>query len=58
MDNEYQFIKLYAEVYTFTISHDFQMHGFATPQNTRNHIKPFKSSSNKLGSLDSLGRQM
>jgi hypothetical protein len=28
----YQFIKLCAEVYTFTVSHDFQMHGFARPK--------------------------
>jgi hypothetical protein len=26
----YQFIKLCAEVYTFTMSHDFQMHGVAS----------------------------
>jgi hypothetical protein len=45
-------------VYTFTMSHNFQMHGFATPQNTENYIKPLKGSSNKSGPLDSLGRQM
>jgi hypothetical protein len=28
----YQIIKLYAEVYTFTVSHDFQMHGVASPK--------------------------
>jgi hypothetical protein len=28
----YQFIKLYAEVYTFTVSHNFQMYGFARPK--------------------------
>jgi hypothetical protein len=28
----YQFIKLYTEVYTFTVSHDFQMHGEAIPK--------------------------
>jgi hypothetical protein len=40
------------------MSHNFQMYGFMTPQNTRNHIKPLKGSSNKSKSLDSLGRQM
>jgi hypothetical protein len=28
----YQFVKLYAEVYTFTVSHEFQMHGEAIPK--------------------------
>jgi hypothetical protein len=28
----YQFIKLCVEVYTFTVSHDFQMHGLITPK--------------------------
>jgi hypothetical protein len=27
-----QFIKLYVEVYTFTVSHDFQMHGEVIPK--------------------------
>jgi hypothetical protein len=28
----YQFIKLCTEVYTFTVSHDFQMYGEAIPK--------------------------
>jgi hypothetical protein len=28
----YQFVKLCAEVYTFTMSHEFQMHGEAIPK--------------------------
>jgi hypothetical protein len=35
----YQFIKLYVEVYTFTMSHDFQMHGEAIPKQQ----KPYKA---------------
>jgi hypothetical protein len=28
----YQFVKLCAEVYTFTMSHEFQIHGEAIPK--------------------------
>jgi hypothetical protein len=28
----YQFVKLYVEVYTFTVSHKFQIHGEAIPK--------------------------
>jgi hypothetical protein len=53
----YQFIKLYAEVYTFTASHDYLYAQDRNSQNTskvsrqRNTMKPFKGSSNKLGPL-------
>jgi hypothetical protein len=44
-------------MYTFTVSHDFQMRGGQT-QTPENHIKSLKGLSNKLEPLDSLGRQM
>jgi hypothetical protein len=53
----YQFIKLYVEVYTFTVSRDYPYIRDRDSQNTfkvsrqENTIKPFKGSSNKLGPL-------
>jgi hypothetical protein len=53
----YQFIKLCAEVYTFTVSRDYPYAQVNYSQNTSkvsrqgNTMKPFKGSSNKLGLL-------
>jgi hypothetical protein len=53
----YQFIKLCAEVYTFTVSRDYPYARDRDSQNTSklsrqgNTMKPFKGSSNKLGPL-------
>jgi hypothetical protein len=53
----YQFIKLCAEVYTFTVSRDYPYVRDRDSQNTskvsrqENTMKPFKGSSNKLGPL-------
>jgi hypothetical protein len=53
----YQFIKLCAEVYTFTVSRDYPYARVNYSQNTfkmsrqGNTMKPFKGSSNKLGPL-------
>jgi hypothetical protein len=60
----YQFIKLCAEVYTFTVSRDYPYAWVNYSQNTSkvskqgNTIKSFKGSSNMLEPLDSLGKQM
>jgi hypothetical protein len=58
----YQFIKLCAEVYTFSVSRDYP---YARDGQSPKHfqgeqtwftVKPFKGSSNKLGPLNSLGK--
>jgi hypothetical protein len=60
----YQFIKLCADVYTFPVSHDYPYaRGGQSPKHFQGEqtgftMKPFKGSSNKLGPLDSLGKQI
>jgi hypothetical protein len=60
----YQFIKLYVEVYTFPMSRDYPYaQGGQSPKHFQGEqagftMKPFKGSSNKLGPLDSLGKQI
>jgi hypothetical protein len=60
----YQFIKLYTEVYTFPMSHDYPYTwGGQSPKHIQGEqagftMKPFKGSSNKLGPLDSLSKQI
>jgi hypothetical protein len=60
----YQFIKLCAEMYTFTVSHDYPYARVNYSQNTSkvskqgNTMKPFKGSSNKLGPLGFCNLQM
>jgi hypothetical protein len=60
----YQFIKLCAEVYTFPVSRDWPYaRGGQSPKHFQGEqagfiMKPFKGSSNKLGPLDLLGKQI